>query len=78
MSYIREVGADLLIHAWDVGQALRATILFDENLVQAVYDDLLPRKDELQKSGMFAPAISVTEDAPLQVKLLSLTGRKAA
>ncbi len=78
MTYIREVGADQLIHAWDVGQAMQATVLFDERLAQAVYDDLFPRQAELEKSGLFAPAIAAAEDAPVQIKLLNLTGREAA
>lgn len=74
-SYIREVGGDLLIHAWDVGQAVQATLLFDEALAQAVYDDLLPRQPELAASGLFAPAIAPADGASAQDKLLNLVGR---
>lgn len=75
MDYIVEVGGDIFIHTWDVGQAMQCTVLLDEAIIQTVYDAMLPHKDDLVKSGAYAPALEVSDDAPLQDKLLALTGR---
>lgn len=73
--YILEVGTDIFIHTWDLAQAFHATLLMDEPVAQVIYNELLPRKDELAKSTVYAPAVEVDEAAPLQEKLLALVGR---
>lgn len=75
--YIIEVGGDIFIHSWDADQAMQCTLLLDPEVAQTIYDSLLPRKEELHKSGLFAPPKEVADDATIQVKLLALTGRKA-
>jgi uncharacterized protein (TIGR03086 family) len=76
MLYILEVGGDQLIHAWDLGQAMKATVLFDNELAQVVYEDVCTRQPQLEASGSFAPALKVAADASIQDKLLALTGRR--
>lgn len=76
MDYIKEVGGDQLIHAWDVGQSLHATLIFEEELVKAIYDEMLPKQSELAASGLYAPAIESDKNASLQEKLLNLAGRQ--
>ncbi|HVX24642.1 MAG TPA: hypothetical protein VG992_04885, partial [Candidatus Saccharimonadales bacterium] len=73
--YLRQVGGDLLIHAWDLGQAIAIPVRFAPDVAQVVYERTLPRKKELAASGLFAPAIKVPESADLQTKLLALFGR---
>jgi len=74
--YINEVGADLLIHAWDTAQSLNCSLIFDHEVAQNLYDKLLPRRAKLAASGAFASPISVAEDARLQTRLLALVGRR--
>lgn len=76
ISYIREIGGDQLIHTWDLAQAMQATLLFEEELSRAVYDDLYPRQAELARTGLYAPAIEPTAEATMQDKLLNLVGRR--
>jgi uncharacterized protein (TIGR03086 family) len=75
--YLMEVAGDILIHAWDVGQALHCTIIFDDSLTQAVYDDLLPNVEESRRKGLYGKKVEVPQSADLQTKLLALVGRSA-
>ncbi len=41
----------------------------------AVWEDLQPQREMLGASGLFAPPVPMPDDAPLQDRLLALTGR---
>lgn len=75
--YLSELTTDMLIHAWDVGQGLDYSLVFDPEVAQAVYDRILPRTPSLSGTGLFDPPIDVGSDAPLEVRLLGLVGRDA-
>ena len=75
--YIREIGSDLAIHGWDVGQSEMCNLMISEDLAQAVYDFYEPRTKELADSRMFGPATITAPDDSVQVRLLGLCGRKA-
>lgn len=74
--YIAEIGSDILIHSWDLGQAISCTIIFDPKLAQVVYDLVLPRAEEFKQSGLFGTPIAVSEDADIETKLLAFYGRQ--
>jgi uncharacterized protein (TIGR03086 family) len=76
-NYISEVGSDVLLHTWDVAQAMLCNLKFDNQLVTAVYHSFVPKKDDLVKSGDYKDAIAVPKSADTQTKLLGLVGRKA-
>lgn len=71
--YLRMEGGDQLIHSWDLGEALGITVTFDADVAREVYDGM--KQADLQSTGLFAAAVEVPDDAPLQTKLLALTGR---
>lgn len=73
--YIRENGADMLIHGWDVGQAIGCLMSFDEDVARAVYDFVVPRAKEFAASGLFGVPIFV-DDADTQTRLLAFYGRE--
>jgi uncharacterized protein (TIGR03086 family) len=74
--YIREVGGDMLIHGWDVGQAINCSMVFDNNLAQAVYDFVTPRKEEFRASGLFGKPYPTEASDSLHVRLLAFFGRR--
>ncbi len=74
--YIREIGGDILIHGWDVGQAINSSILFDEKVARAVQDFVSPRAEEFRASGMFGKQLPTNDDDSLHVKLLAFFGRR--
>lgn len=73
--YIREQVSDVTIHAWDLARAVAADDTLGDQLVQAVWTVFEPQRDTLEASGLFASAVPIAEDAPLQSRLLALTGR---
>jgi uncharacterized protein (TIGR03086 family) len=76
--YIAEMAMEILVHGWDVSQALNYSLVFDPGIAQAVYDNTLPRKGQLQADGSVGPEIKVPDDAPVEVKLLGIMGRSVS
>lgn len=75
--YVDEVGSDILIHTWDLDQGMSCSLMMEPDLAQYVYDRTLPKKADMAKSSLFAPAVDVPEGATIQTKLLALFGRRA-
>jgi uncharacterized protein (TIGR03086 family) len=75
--YCWEMTTDALIHSWDLARGIGADETLDAELVELVYERILPIAEHLHETGMFAPPVPVPDDAPLQTKLLALFGRKA-
>lgn len=76
-AYIAEMAMEVLVHGWDVCQALSFSLLFEPDVAQAVYENTLPRKKEYAESGLVGTPIDVPDDAAVEVKLLGLLGRPA-
>lgn len=75
--YLRQLGADMLIHAWDLGQAIGRPVVFEEELAVEVEAYARERTDMMSRSNLFGPPIEVSEDAPVQERLIGLYGRSA-
>ncbi len=74
-AYLREQVSDVIVHTWDLARAVGADESLDDDLVEAAWTVFEPQKDTLQASGLFASPVPIPEDAPLQSRLLALTGR---
>lgn len=74
--YIGEIGTDVLIHGWDVGQSLQCSLIFYKDIAQAAHDRVLPNIQSYRDSGLVGEPIEVAEDASTQAKLLAIMGRK--
>lgn len=73
--YLREQVSDVTIHSWDLARAIGASESLNDDLVAAVWTVFEPQQDTLAASGLFAPPVAISEDAPLQWRLLAVTGR---
>jgi uncharacterized protein (TIGR03086 family) len=73
--YLREQVSDVAIHTWDLARAVGADEQLDQELVEAVWTVFEPQKDTLAASGLYAPPVPLPDDAPLQFRLLAVTGR---
>ncbi|CAN5158411.1 maleylpyruvate isomerase family mycothiol-dependent enzyme [soil metagenome] len=73
--YLREQVADVTIHSWDLARAAGADETLDEELVQAVWCVFEPQQESLAATGLYASRVQVADDAPLQTRLLAVTGR---
>ena len=73
--YLQEVVSDVTIHSWDLARAVSTDELLDDHLVEAVWTVFAPQKNMLAASGLYSATMPVRKNAPLQSRLLALTGR---
>ncbi len=73
--YLREQVSDVTIHSWDLARAVGAPEELDDELVEAVWTVFEPQKETLAASGLYAQPVPLPDDAPLQWRLLAVTGR---
>ena len=73
--YLSEQVSDVTIHSWDLARATAADEQLNEVLVEAVWSVFAPQKATLEASGLFDSPVPLPDDAPLQSRLLALTGR---
>lgn len=74
-AYLREQASDVIVHTWDLARAVGADEDLGEVLVEAAWTVFAPQKDTLEASGLFDSPVPIADDAPLQSRLLALTGR---
>jgi uncharacterized protein (TIGR03086 family) len=69
---------DMMLHAWDLARAIGADESLRPEVVSAVWESLSPLAPVIGEIGLFGsgPSGSVPEDAPLQVRVLDLSGRR--
>jgi uncharacterized protein (TIGR03086 family) len=69
---------DLAIHTWDIAAAVGGDTDLRPELVEAVWAGLQPLRGSIAASGVFGdgPSGEVGDDAPLQLRLLDLVGRR--
>ena len=69
---------DLTLHAWDLARAIGADEELDAELVALLWERLEPLGPALASMGMFGegPSGEVGEDAPLQQRVLDVSGRR--
>ncbi|WP_144764339.1 TIGR03086 family metal-binding protein [Curtobacterium sp. 9128] len=75
--YLAEQTSDITIHTWDLARATGSDEQLPEELVKAVWHHFEPQIESLAATGLYAAPVRVDEDAPLQVRLLAVTGRDA-
>ncbi|WP_231727773.1 MULTISPECIES: TIGR03086 family metal-binding protein [unclassified Rathayibacter] len=75
LELVREQVSDLTIHAWDLARATGSDEHLDDELVAAVWELFAPQEATLRASGLYAQPVAVDVDAPLQRRLLAITGR---
>ena len=70
--------AEYALHGWDLACALGADDRIDPAVVQSLWDLMSPMASFIGATGMFGdgPSGTVPDDAPLQDRLLDLSGRR--
>jgi len=64
-----------LVHAWDLAVATGQQIVLDAEAVDAILPGVQAMGTQLAASGMYQPALSVPDSAPIQDQLLAALGR---
>lgn len=75
LELLQEQVADVTVHAWDLARATGSDERLDDELVAAVWELFAPQEETLRASGLYAAPVPVDETAPLQSRLLAITGR---
>lgn len=63
------------IRAHDIAAVIGADTTLPTALVRELWSELSPHAEQWRDIGVFGPAVDVAADAPLQDRLLALTGR---
>jgi uncharacterized protein (TIGR03086 family) len=68
---------DMTLHSWDMARAIGADEQLDPELADHVYTSMAPMASFIGTTGMFGsgPSGEVDEGAPVQLRLLDLSGR---
>jgi uncharacterized protein (TIGR03086 family) len=65
-------------HAYDIARMIGVESRLPDDLVASVWAIVEPHAEEWREMGVFGPRVDVPESAPLQDRLLGLTGRTPA
>jgi uncharacterized protein (TIGR03086 family) len=76
-AYLAEVGADVLIHTWDLARAIDADDRLDPALVEAVAAWFPAVEPMWRGAGVIADRVRVPDGADAQTALLAAFGRDA-
>jgi hypothetical protein len=74
--YFWQINQFRALRAHDIAKVIGANPNLPEELVQGIWEEVSPNAEEWRAIGVFPAAIPVPEDAPLQSRLLGLTGRR--
>jgi uncharacterized protein (TIGR03086 family) len=75
--YLKEQVSDVTIHSWDMARATHSDEHLDDELVAATWTIFEPQRETLVATGLYKEPVGIDADAPLQVRLLAITGRDA-
>ena len=74
--YLKHITSFRGLRAYDIAKFIGADTTLPGDLVQGLWDEIAPAAEEWRQMGVFGPAVGVSEEAPLQNRLLGLTGRE--
>lgn len=74
--YLHQITAYRALQTWDLARAVGADDTLPPGLTNGLWEQLEPVAEEWRAMGAFGPAVDVPGDAPLQDRLLGLSGRR--
>jgi uncharacterized protein (TIGR03086 family) len=74
--YLWQINSFRGLRAHDLARVIGVDSALPAELVQGLWDEISPHAEEWRTIGVFPAAVPVTPDAPLQDRLLGLTGRQ--
>ncbi|MGI9119450.1 MAG: hypothetical protein ACR2G7_04905 [Acidimicrobiales bacterium] len=74
--YFWQINSFRGLRAHDIAKVIGADTTLPDALVQGIWDEVSPHAEEWRSIGVFPAAVAVPDDAPLQDRLLGLTGRE--
>jgi uncharacterized protein (TIGR03086 family) len=73
--YLKHITSFRGLRVYDIAKFIGSDTTMPDDLVQALWDEIAPEAEQWREMGVFGPAVAVPESAPLQDRLLGLTGR---
>lgn len=74
--YLWQMTVDLAIHAWDLARAIGTDERLNPELVRRICTEVEKNLDDMARSGLFGPPLTVPAHADLQARTLALFGRR--
>jgi uncharacterized protein (TIGR03086 family) len=74
-AYLWQINSFRGLRAHDIADMIGVDSTLPLELVQGIWEEIAPHAEEWRAIGVFPPAVAVPENAPLQDRLLGLTGR---
>jgi len=74
--YLWQITSFRGLRANDIANVIGVDPRLPDDLLQGMWDQLEPVAEEWRAIGVFAPRVEVPANAPLQARLLALTGRQ--
>ena len=74
--YLKHITSFRGLRVHDLARFIGADTTMPTDLVQGLWDEIAPAAEEWRQMGVFGPAVPVPAVAPLQDRLLGLTGRQ--
>jgi uncharacterized protein (TIGR03086 family) len=74
--YLMHITSFRGLRAHDIARFIGTGTELPPDLVQGLWDEIAPHAEEWRAIGVYGPSIPVPADAPLQDRLLGLTGRQ--
>jgi uncharacterized protein (TIGR03086 family) len=73
--YLKHITSFRGFRAYDIAVWIGANTQLRDDLVQGMWDEFAPEVEQWRQMGVFGPAVTVPDGAPLQDRLLGLVGR---
>ncbi|MET0766628.1 MAG: TIGR03086 family metal-binding protein [Aeromicrobium sp.] len=70
--------ADVFMHTWDLARATGQDDTLDPEFCETLLTGMIPVEGMLRASGQYGPAVPVSDDAPVQDRLVGFIGRDPA
>jgi uncharacterized protein (TIGR03086 family) len=74
--YLKHITSFRGLRVYDIARFIGTDTSMPGDLVQGLWDEIAPEVEQWRQMGVFGPAVEVAESAPLQDRLLGLTGRR--
>ncbi|MGH7763792.1 MAG: TIGR03086 family metal-binding protein [Candidatus Dormibacteraceae bacterium] len=73
--YLKHTTSFRGFRAFDIARWIGVSAELSPALVQGMWDELVPEMEAWRAIGVYGPAVAVPDDAPLQDRLMGLSGR---
>jgi hypothetical protein len=74
--YFRDISSYYGMSAYDIPKAIGIDPALPPALVEGLWEQSVPMAEEWRAMGIIGPKVDVPDDAPLQARLLGLSGRQ--